>query len=268
MTSGQQVSFNVPVRDSYLAAILDLPTSSAIDKEYPVVITCHGFTSGKNGPSWLKISDCLTKRGIACVRFDFSGHYDSPGNVGDLTFAQGTEDLKAVVDHLDQFNQIDRTKIGLYGSSYATPITFRYIAEFNNVIVLALKAPRIDLCKAYRDRLGEKAIQAWRDTGVHVREKGDDSIKMSYEIYADAERHDIYETAKHIDIPTYIAHGTADQSCPFDQTEKLADIMGDNLTLDVFEGGDHGFTRPGDHNKVTSRSASFLAKYLLSDNNQ
>jgi len=109
------------VKDSLdLAGTLTLPDRDGI---YPVVILISG-----SGPQnrdeellghkpFLVLSDYLTRKGIAVLRFDDRGTNQSTGSYSNANSADFADDIICLIDYLKSRKDIDKTKIGLIGHS-------------------------------------------------------------------------------------------------------------------------------------------------------
>ena len=79
-----------------LAALLDRPEGEI----RAVALFAHCFTCGKHNRAARHIADGLKQRGIAALRFDFTGLGASEGEFANTTFSSNVDDLVAAADHL------------------------------------------------------------------------------------------------------------------------------------------------------------------------
>ena len=79
-----------------LAALLDRPEGEI----RAVALFAHCFTCGKHDRAARHIADGLKQRGIAALRFDFTGLGASEGEFANTTFSSNVDDLVAAADHL------------------------------------------------------------------------------------------------------------------------------------------------------------------------
>lgn len=92
-----------------LSARLDLP----VDR-HPLAyaLFAHCFTCSKNLNAVRNISRALTERGLAVLRFDFTGLGESEGDFADTNFSSNVADLIAAADFLDKNYEVPRILIG------------------------------------------------------------------------------------------------------------------------------------------------------------
>src|SRR5271163_189839 len=79
-----------------LAAALDLPEHEPL----AYALFAHCFTCGKDGLAASRIAAALAAKGIAVLRFDFTGLGSSEGDFANSTFSSNVADLVRAADHL------------------------------------------------------------------------------------------------------------------------------------------------------------------------
>ena len=84
-----------------LAALLDLPA----DTPSAYALFAHCFTCGKDVLAAKRIAEGLVERGIAVLRFDFTGLGASEGEFANTTFSSNVADLVAAADHLRELGE-------------------------------------------------------------------------------------------------------------------------------------------------------------------
>src|SRR5690554_3648940 len=92
-----------------LAGRLELPPD-----KHPVAtaIMAHCFTCGKNLTALRNVSRALALKGIAVLRFDFSGIGESEGDFEDKTFSGNVEDVVAAAGFLAEHYAAPKLLIG------------------------------------------------------------------------------------------------------------------------------------------------------------
>ncbi len=91
-----------------LAARLDLPRGKAV----AYALFAHCFTCTKDIYAANSIADCLNKRGIGVLRFDFTGLGASEGEFANTNFTSNADDLVAAADHMREKNMAPQIMIG------------------------------------------------------------------------------------------------------------------------------------------------------------
>jgi len=84
-------------RGAPLAARLELPA----ERPRAFGVFAHCFTCSKNLNAVVHISRALAERGIAVLRFDFTGLGESGGEFADTNFSSNVDDLIAAADYLE-----------------------------------------------------------------------------------------------------------------------------------------------------------------------
>ena len=91
-----------------LAAALDLPEGPV----HAYALFAHCFTCGKDVLAAKRIAVALAAKGIAVLRFDFTGLGSSEGDFANSTFSSNVADLVRAADHLRQTRQAPALLIG------------------------------------------------------------------------------------------------------------------------------------------------------------
>src|SRR4029077_9806100 len=79
-----------------LAARLDAPAGAPL----ATALFAHCFTCSKESKAAATISQALAERGIAVLRFDFTGLGGSEGDFANTNFSSNVDDLVAAADFL------------------------------------------------------------------------------------------------------------------------------------------------------------------------
>ncbi len=116
----EEVTFKNIVDDVTLAGTLTLPKKPG---RHPVVVLISGSGPQDRDESlmehkpFLVLADCLTRRGIAVLRYDDRGFGESTGEFGPATTEDFARDASAAVEFLKTHDRIDPKQIGLAGHS-------------------------------------------------------------------------------------------------------------------------------------------------------
>ena len=240
-----------------LAGIISRPESG---DNLPIVVMCHGYSSVKNSTINRLLVPRLNDRGIASFRFDFTGHYDSEGDIADVTISNAVDDLSSAMRYLSSLDWYDLDSIGLFGSSFGGTVALWFTASYGGIRTIVLRSPISDYAAVREQQLGKQGISKWKEQGFAMLEGG--TVRSNYTFYEDAKSRDTYEIVTSIAADTLIIHGDADDNVPLSQSEHLRDVMGIKTTLEVITGAGHSYDKPGQIDRVIDLTVEFLVKYL------
>ena len=92
-----------------LSGRLDLPLGAVPDA---YAIFAHCFTCSKHTKAVAAVSHALSRKGIAVLRFDFTGLGDSEGDFSDTTFSSNVADLITAAGYLEAHYAAPKILIG------------------------------------------------------------------------------------------------------------------------------------------------------------
>ena len=230
-----------------LAMTLTLPDGFDIATDScPLVILMHGIFSSKNFTPMPKIAKQLAKAGIASIRFDFGGHWNSEGEMQLMTIEKEIADALAMWDYACSLPYV--SKIGLLGHSQGgvvASMTAGRIASQGHTAKplygLALPAPASVLKNACRNgRLFDAKFNP-ADPPEYVR--CFKMMKLGREYLLSTQQLDIYGTAGAYQGPVRIIHGGNDRLVPMWCSEDFKKTYGEVAELIVVEGENHRLSK-------------------------
>lgn len=235
-----------------LCGILSNPTSL---KDKPVIVLCHGFSTSKDGRTYVRLEEILNNSGISTLRFDFFGHGESEGKFEELTLSEAIDDIQKAIKLLKDAGY---TKIGLFGSSFGGMASIVTASDTHDLYVLALKSPVSDYLGILLARISEQELKDWKKDGViHFTGTESEHLKLNYSFFEDTTNISAYDMARKIKIPTLIVHGNKDETVPVEQSKKTADLI-ENCQLKIIEGGDHTYSKAQDFEKLLDLVSKFI----------
>ena len=120
---------------SNLAARLDLPA-----KPCAYALFAHCFTCGKDIFAAQRIAEALTARGIAVLRFDFTGIGASEGEFANTNFSSNVQDLVAAAEYLRQNHVAPSLLIGHSLGGAAVLAAAPHVPEATGVVTIGAPA--------------------------------------------------------------------------------------------------------------------------------
>src|SRR5213078_588518 len=119
-----------------LAASLDLPEREPV----AYALFAHCFTCGKDVLAAKRIAGRMTMRGIAVLRFDFTGLGKSEGEFANTTFSSNVKDLVAAADHMREKYRAPAILIGHSLGGAAVLAAADHIPDVRAVATIAAPA--------------------------------------------------------------------------------------------------------------------------------
>jgi len=139
----EEVTFQNKKTNTSLSGTLTLPKKEGV---FPVVILITGSGPQNRNEEilghkpFLVISDYLTKKGIAVLRYDDRGTGESTGDFATATSADFATDVESAITYLKTRKEINKNKIGLVGHSEGgliAPIVASKTNEVSFIVLLA-----------------------------------------------------------------------------------------------------------------------------------
>lgn len=106
---------------------------------HPVVVFAHGLYSSHKSPRNREIAEALFEHGIASLLFDFSEREI----FADETWVKHADDLKCALDFLETQPEIDKSRIGVNGSSTGATAALRLAAVDQRIRTIVVRSARV-----------------------------------------------------------------------------------------------------------------------------
>lgn len=221
----------------------------------PGVVWFPGFKSEMTSTKASVLSEWATLRGVACTRFDYSGHGQSGGDVQEGTVGRWLEEAAAVFARLTAGPQV------LVGSSmggYIALLLLRQLKQMQQaarVRALVLIAPAWDMTERLMwNRFPESVRKSIQSDGVYLRpsQYGDEPYAITRSLIEEGRHHLIGTAPFDPGCPVHILHGLQDPDVPWEHTlDLVAHLSGDWTTVSAVPDGDHRLSRPEDLERMT-----------------
>lgn len=231
-------------------AYLQLPAKAA---GRPGLVWLCGLKSEMTSTKAAAVAQWAEAQGLACLRFDYSGHGQSDGRFEDGTISRWLEEAEAAFRSLTTGPQL------LVGSSMGGYIALlllrkllaegRQSAEAARIKALALIAPAWDMTDLMWRNLPSTARRDIEEAGVFLRPSryGDGPYPITRALIEDGRRHLIGAAPLDPGRPVHIMHGLQDPDVPWEHTLDLAaHLSGDWTRVTAVPDGEHRLSRPED----------------------
>lgn len=246
--------FQFPGSDGQLlAASLDLPDGDPV----AYALLAHCFTCGKDVLAAKRIAEGLTKRGIAALRFDFTGIGASEGEFANSTFSSNIEDLVRAADHLRKTRKAPSILIGHSLGGAAILAAASQIPEAKCVATIAAPSD-----PAHVTHLFKGDIPAIREHGeVEVSLSGR-PFRIKREFLDDIAEHRLIEKITNLHKPLLIFHSPTDDYVGIDNATRIFIAAKHPKSFVSLTGADHLLTQKCDAVYVADMIATWAARYL------
>jgi pimeloyl-ACP methyl ester carboxylesterase len=217
----------------------------------PGVLWLNGFCSEMTSTKASALGAWAKQQGLALLRFDYSGHGRSGGELQEGSISRWLEEAEAV------FTQLSRGPQVLVGSSMGGYIALlllrnllaRAASEAERIRALVLIAPAWDMTELMWNNLPASARQTISSTGVYLRPSryGDGPYPITRSLIEDGRRHLIADAPFDPGRPLHILHGLQDPDVPWEHTlDLVAHLAGDWTRVSAVPDGEHRLSRPQD----------------------
>lgn len=222
----------------------------------PGIVWLGGFRSDMEGSKAVALDQFAKDKGVACTRFDYSGHGQSGGAFVDGTISRWLEESLCVFKTHTKGPQI------LVGSSMGGWIALRMVEELektgetDRVRGLVLLAPAPDFTKELHwPKLTEQHKQDLETKGFFEEPTpyGPDPNIFTKALFDDGEKNLVMDGLINLHAPVHIIQGMNDPDVPWEHAMKLIEhLPHDNVTLTFIKDGDHRLSREQDIEKILS----------------
>jgi len=258
-----------------IAYLREPAAASAAGK--PGLVWLSGLKSEMVSTKATAVADWARTQGLACLRFDYSGHGQSQGRFEEGTVSRWLEEAEAAFRALTQGPQI------LAGSSmggYIALLLLRRVMEEERqsgvgsrasgeagdtahdprpstaaagaaarIKALVLIAPAWDMTDLMWRNLPTAARRDIEERGVFLRPSryGDGPYPITRGLIEDGKRHLIGAAPLDPGRPVHIIHGLQDPDVPWEHTlDLVAHLSGDWTRVSAVPDGEHRLSRPED----------------------
>ncbi|MBX3678274.1 MAG: OsmC family protein [Rhodocyclaceae bacterium] len=217
----------------------------------------HCFTCSKQSKAAAFISAALAARGIAVLRFDFTGLGASEGEFADTNFSSNVADLAAAADYLRREYQAPQLLIGHSLGGAAVVAAAPDLAEVRAVVTLNAPADPAHVLKNFAG--AEETIRSEGEAEVKL---GGRSFRIRRQFVEDVEGQRLAEALGSMDKALLVMHAPDDEIVDFDNGIRLFGEAAQPKSFVSLDGADHLLTRREDAAYVAEVLAAWAGRYV------
>ena len=236
-----------------LSGRLDLP----VGHPRATALFAHCFTCSKQSHAASRIAAALAARGIATLRFDFTGLGESGGDFAETTFASNVEDLLAAAAALDERGQAPSLLVGHSLGGAAAIVAAGRLQGVAAVATLAAPAESSHALK----HLGADAERV-RTEGAAEITLGGRRLRVGRALVDDLAQDRVLDTLAHLKAAVLVMHAPRDEVVGIDQATRLFLAAKHPKSFVSLDRADHLLTRREDADYAAEVIAAWASRYL------
>ena len=232
-----------------LSAALMLPDVTSNGHARGYVLFAHCFTCGKNIAVASRLSRMLAAKGLAVLRFDFTGIGNSEGDFANTDFASNVDDLVAAADFLRENYRAPDILIGHSLGGAAILAAASAIPESRAVVTLAAPASAENVV----ERLGRG------DGRVHI---GSESFAVDADFVASYDLAEMQQRIGALRKALLVMHAPLDDTVPVEQASLIFAAARHPKSFVSLDAADHLLSSKADAEYVAQTVTAWASRYL------
>ena len=240
-------------REATLAGRLELPEEPPL----AYALFAHCFTCGKDTPAASRISKELAERGIAVLRFDFTGLGSSDGDFANTNFSSNVADLVAAADYLRTRHRGPTLLVGHSFGGAAVIAAAEQVGEVRAVATIAAPADTQHLLHLLADERGD--IEATGEARVCLASR---EFRIRRQFLEDLAAQPQAERISRLDAALLVMHSPADEVVGIDNAGQIFGAARHPKSFLSLDDADHLLTRRGDAEYAAGVLAAWARRYV------
>jgi uncharacterized OsmC-like protein/fermentation-respiration switch protein FrsA (DUF1100 family) len=236
-----------------LAAALDLPEREP--RAY--ALFAHCFTCGKDVLAAKRIATALAAKGIAVLRFDFTGLGSSEGDFANSTFSSNVADLVKAADHLRATRKAPAILIGHSLGGAAILAAASQIPDAKAVVTIAAPSDPAHVTDMFKDRVEDIRKHGKVEVSLAGR-----PFHIKREFLDDIAEHGLMAHIAKLHKALLVMHSPTDDTVGIDNATHIFVAAKHPKSFVSLAGADHLLTKKGDAAYVADVIAAWATHYL------
>jgi len=236
-----------------LAAALDLPDGEPL----AYALFAHCFTCGKDGLAARRIATTLTSKGIAVLRFDFTGLGSSEGDFANSTFSSNVADLVRAADHLRAVRKAPAVLIGHSLGGAAVLAAAGQIPDAKAVVTIGAPSDPAHVTGLFKDRIEDIRKHGKVEVSLAGR-----PFQIRSEFLDDIAEHGLMAHVTDFHRALLIMHAPTDATVGIDNASRIFLAAKHPKSFVSLAGADHLLSERRDAAYVADVIAAWVTRYL------
>jgi len=236
-----------------LAAALDMPEREPV----AYALFAHCFTCGKDVLAARRIALALAAKGIAVLRFDFTGLGSSEGDFANSTFSSNVADLVRAADHLRETRKGPAILIGHSLGGAAVLAAAGQIPDVKAVVTIAAPSDPAHVTGLFKDRIEDIR----KDGEVEIQLAGR-PFHIKREFLDDIAEHNLMAQVAKLHKALLIMHSPTDDIVSIDNATHIFIAAKHPKSFVSLAGTDHLLSGKRDAAYVADVIAAWTERYI------
>jgi putative redox protein len=236
-----------------LAASLDLPEREPI----AYALFAHCFTCGKDVLAAKRIAVALAAKGIAVLRFDFTGLGSSEGDFANSTFSSNVADLVHAAEYMRANRMSPAVLIGHSLGGAAILAAAGQIPDARAVVTIAAPSDPVHVTGLFRDRIEDIRKQGEVEVSLAGR-----PFHIKREFLDDIAEHNLMAQVTGLHKALLIMHSPTDDTVGIDNATRIFVAAKHPKSFVSLAGADHLLSGKRDSAYAADVIAAWSARYL------
>jgi len=236
-----------------LAAALDLPDGEPI----AYALFAHCFTCGKDVLAAKRIAAALSAKGIATLRFDFTGLGSSEGDFANATFSSNVADLVRAADHLRGIRKAPAILIGHSLGGAAILAAAGKIPEAKAVVTIAAPSDPSHVTGLFKDH-----VDRIREHGKAEVSLAGRPFTIKREFLDDVAEQRLLDQVHNLRKALLVMHSPTDDTVGIDNATRIFVGAKHPKSFVSLSGADHLLSQRRDSTYVAEIIAAWAKRYV------
>jgi uncharacterized OsmC-like protein/pimeloyl-ACP methyl ester carboxylesterase len=236
-----------------LAASLDLPEREPI----AYALFAHCFTCGKDVLAAKRIAVALAAKGIAVLRFDFTGLGSSEGDFANSTFSSNVADLVRAADHLRETRGAPAILIGHSLGGAAVLAAAGQIPDAKAVVTIAAPSDPAHVTNFFKDKIDDIRTHGKVEVSLAGR-----PFSIKREFLDDVAEQSLMTHVAKLHKALLVMHAPTDDTVGIENATKIFVTAKHPKSFVSLSGADHLLTHKGDAAYVAEMIAAWATRYI------
>jgi uncharacterized OsmC-like protein/fermentation-respiration switch protein FrsA (DUF1100 family) len=236
-----------------LAASLDLPEGQPV----AYALFAHCFTCGKDVLAARRIAVALAAKGIAVLRFDFTGLGSSEGDFANSTFSSNVADLVRAADHLRRTRKAPAILIGHSLGGAAVLAAAAQIPDAKAVVTIAAPSDPAHVTGLFADRIEDIRKHGKVEVSLAGR-----PFNIKREFLDDIAEHNLMTHVAMLHKALLIMHSPTDDTVGIDNATRIFVAAKHPKSFVSLAGADHLLSDRRDGMYAADVIAAWAERYL------